>query len=1048
MKGKGTVEIIRGPFHPHLEGELREFLEGLSTAGQLTATALVVPSGEMRRYMRELITLDWDLSLAGFYLMTTYRLAERLGPEGPDPPHGTEDRPVLEALIRGLIRRGDYPPVYRELARTHGGVRVMAESLRDMEEAGLDPGSEHPGPVMKLYREFHRARRKAGLPTNADPVARAIREAGNSPFARRLGSLAIYGFYDMTGLQVDLVAACAMEVPTTIYLPHPEGHPSGEFSGRFGEELVRRLKRSGLAVEARSAGEKGRPPFDPELLSSLFRGGTAESREGRRIKLISVSGPEGEVEMAAKEILRLHEERGLPYSEIGLVARSLEPYLPYLERVLEENRIPFWSSCRLSPTDHPLHLTVTSLWRILTEDFRMEDVETALTSFYTGFDGETASAFHRFAGRVGGLSGRGRWERILEMEPGQDDGRRDGPAWLSRKAFKLLAGPVRSLLEEEGRFPSGGTWKRMAGSALELLERWIRKDTPEGSGEDLLEDSRICLNRLGALDGVLPSPDRRSFFDLYESMISTGGLPLGHPGSPGVPVLDAAGARGRGFGAVVLLGLNERVWPPAAAEDPFLPDEEREELMRNYGLRMGTAGARPGEERLLFWLILSSAREEAVVIWQRSDAGGRPRVRSWYVHELARAMGYSGGRLPEGVPDELPRLLGDRFGKEIYPDERLTPAEWSHRLIEGEADPAPVAELRNIPGEVLSRVWWNARRLEQAGRALEEWDGVIGAEASSDHYTRLCEKGLSPTALQEYAGCPFRYFAGRLLGLKRYERGEAGHELDGGERGNLFHSLMRRFFEEYVRQAQGGGGDAGEIMKRVSDEVFGEYASGNLLPYPLIWERERETIDSLALEYALGEIGELEARGMTPTEFESSFESRLPVDVPPPASGLRVTGRLDRVDTGPGILRVIDYKMNMSSTFTKTNLEAAAAKGDYLQPPVYLLTARDRAAEGDEVAVEFHYLGPRWEERVARSVLEEGFWEGEKGAATGKLITALVEGIRQGEFFIRPTERFGPCSYCSFEALCRKNHRATRYRLAADERSRALEELRKGPARK
>jgi hypothetical protein len=54
-------------------------------------------------------------------------------------------------------------------------------------------------------------------------------------------------------------------------------------------------------------------------------------------------------------------------------------------------------------------------------------------------------------------------------------------------------------------------------------------------------------------------------------------------------------------------------------------------------------------------------------------------------------------------------------------------------------------------------------------------------------------------------------------------------------------------------------------------------------------------------------------------------------------------------------------------------------------------------------------------------------------------VDVILGGIRRGEFFVRPDE--WACRSCEFAALCRKSHRVTRYRLAADRRPGALDEL-------
>ena len=46
------------------------------------------------------------------------------------------------------------------------------------------------------------------------------------------------------------------------------------------------------------------------------------------------------------------------------------------------------------------------------------------------------------------------------------------------------------------------------------------------------------------------------------------------------------------------------------------------------------------------------------------------------------------------------------------------------------------------------------------------FDGMIQTPAR--HWLRFTQHGLSPTALELYARCPFQYFARQILGLQTF----------------------------------------------------------------------------------------------------------------------------------------------------------------------------------------------------------------------------------------------------------------------------------------
>jgi ATP-dependent helicase/nuclease subunit B len=230
------------------------------------------------------------------------------------------------------------------------------------------------------------------------------------------------------------------------------------------------------------------------------------------------------------------------------------------------------------------------------------------------------------------------------------------------------------------------------------------------------------IDSLSRFDGVSPAPTGAEFRAFLRDQLRRATRPAG--ATAGVQVLDAMAARGIGFRGVILLGLNERVWPRFILEDPFIPDAVRTQIKFRLGNILPEKLAGYEEERLLFEMARSSAREDLLILWQRSDDKGRVQVRSPFLD----AGGIAVPRRPSVRLREAPL-------------ETLTPKEAAVRAI-----------LAGGRGEAVARAFgWDVKSFETSAkflRAIEDdrklgpRDGIVGPLDS--HWTAYASRGFSP----------------------------------------------------------------------------------------------------------------------------------------------------------------------------------------------------------------------------------------------------------------------------------------------------------------
>ncbi len=433
--------------------------------------------------------------------------------------------------------------------------------------------------------------------------------------------------------------------------------------------------------------------------------------------------------------------------------------------------------------------------------------------------------------------------------------------------------------------------------------------------------------------------------ETYQHWLERASVPPAETNAAGVAVLDAMAARGISFRALFIVGLNEGIFPRTIREDAFLRDRERELLETVLGYKVATKLGGFDEERLLFTLLVGAAKERLYCLHQRNDGGGRPLAPSWYLDELARAAGKDKIEtvvVPRGEAEKSALTPFDRI-------DLLPPEELALRLIFSSRDAAPLARLCLPAPALYDRGAAALRRLETISDEVAEYDGVVGPVA--DYWARVAAKGLSPTALEAYARCPFQFFARNLLGLERLERPEEVAGPGGADMGEIVHAILRAFYQELIDRSyftsNGPSVNSKAILSAVAQKILTEFERDNPVGYPLDWEIRREEI-ALLLDQAVAlDLAELGASGYAPVAVERDAIVRLPEGWPGPLGGLTIRGRMDRIDYQPeeNRYRVVDYKLKAQKTRQRADndLLRSALRGQRLQPPFYLLLAEKQA---------------------------------------------------------------------------------------------------------
>jgi len=1057
------LKVVTGSYHPELEAALVKEICSLKFADSCAPIALIVPSDPLKRRLKQLLCVEHMLTLLDVRVLTFHQLAvqlagERQAVKGEASPEVVPDL-FFGALLRHVAQRrlpGTEALDVSVLAP--GGWHTFWATIRDLKDALVEPSDALRGirdgvfatedadwlrALFTLYAAVREAGRVLEVGSADDLAASVQAWVPESPFVKRLARVCYYGFYDLTQVQLSFFEAIARAAETTLYFPSGDG-PAFAFAKKFFERSLAPLAASPDQVVRASRGSRDRC-------------------HNPTVRVMHAAGPEDELTLVCVEILTLLETNGYRLDEIGVVARTLEPYRASLRRTFDGHRIPFVTTALRPLLEEPAAKAVLQLARLpLTDYYRVPMLE-VLTSPYAARPeprGEgpdfRPDLWSLIAQTLGITRGRDEWQRLmaageLEVWTGGSEATTDGALdagggiRIDAVHVRHLAGAVARLLEDCCALPAQGSIGELTEAFIRLIPRHLAVPGLQGSDNDEARDvSQLvgltltdALRALRQLDRLGEVVTWQEWTELLTQAMEGAAIPLEPFAHAGVQVLDAMAARGLPFRALFVLGMNEQIFPRAIREDAFLRDRHRRVLSETLGYKIDEKLGGHDEERLLAALLEASAHDRLTLCYQRADVDGRPLAPSSYLDELR-------GEVDRESEVVMPRRLSERLDLPLGAAPLLTRDELAVGWIVHGRDPMPVLDALDRAPAVFRHGMVALHELESAVPGLGLYDGLTGRVAR--HWDALMTRGLAPTPLEHYARCPFQYFAGQVLRLEPV-RSRPSYELPAQAWGLLCHDVVHRCYKRLCEAGWPSIAMADSTkqthIERATAESFADYSVTHGCGYPLLWAMAQEAIRSLVAAVVQSDEASWRETGFRPVAFEVEASGNLASLGESVLASLRVRGRLDRMDRGeaPPRLRIVDYKYRHGGRMKDDdrNLAQSAVRGYRLQPPLYARLQPEGQPDPPH-AVEFIFLGPRWQMPVERTSFEWPAPDSADGHAILRTLQRLTDGIREGRYFVLPN---GYCDYCAFTVACRRYHGPTWWRTHMSAAAKELRQVRR-----
>ena len=516
------------------------------------------------------------------------------------------------------------------------------------------------------------------------------------------------------------------------------------------------------------------------------------------------------------------------------------------------------------------------------------------------------------------------------------------------------------------------TWSGWCAWATELVQRYIGVPPSSWPEAEIRAHERL-LDRLAAL-GALPSTlpvDRATFrIALAEQLEQS----VDHVGRFGVGVLlcPLRSLRGTDFDTVFVVGAAEGRLPPPPRDDPLLPDRERAVTGGQVPAR-SIAAAR---ERAEYLAALGGAGGEVVLSWARADpVGQRALLPSRWVVETVREL--SGTMInARQLADARPGLLPDvRILESFAAALRLPGAAISVGELELKALDASQIEPESTSGPADHPLTAANPRLARGFHTLQaraeprftEFDGVVGPRPGLLNP----ERPLSPSRIEAWAQCPFRYFLANLLGLRERDAPEAIDTIDPRERGSLVHKVLEDFVQEMPARTspdQPWSPDERARAREMTLEQCDRAVAAGVTGRPLLWQLERARIVR-EVSRTLDADERIRAKSGLTTLWTEVHFGRGPDDALPEltvdldGTEVHFRGTIDRIDTrepdGPVV--VYDYKTGSTKGFGGLE-DDPVIQGTKIQLAIYTLAAQ-QAFPGRPVRADYwHTAQPEGKE--------------------------------------------------------------------------------------
>lgn len=646
------------------------------------------------------------------------------------------------------------------------------------------------------------------------------------------------------------------------------------------------------------------------------------SGKNKDVRLYKANNSYDEIDMIARDIIRLVRDKEYRYKDIAVVCRDIGAYEKITSVVFNQYDIPYFLDKKIEVLSNPLVILIMSAFEILIQNWSYESVFKYLKSGLIKIDRNYIDILENYI-LAHGLKGY-RWttDEVNDGYFESEDVYENQDELLIKEIMEEVREP---LMIFHKKIKGEKSVREICTAIYELLleldvfnriDEWIEVFSEEGLEGKTKEYEQVPSMVMEILDQAVDvigndkvSP--KEFYKVLNAGFETKEIGVIPVALDQVNIGDIARVKGREVKALYIVGVNDGVLPAASKDEGILSDRDRD-ILKDIGIELAsTTKARAFEEQYMVYTALTIPSRYLMVTYPMADFEGKSLRPSIIIPRLKRILS---NLKEESDIFNYPQKY-DEFNK------ITTPIPTFNELILALRKQADREEVDDYWREVFS--WYMKHEgFEQKTNTI--FKGIdysnTGEMISREKIRKLYqnENGnlrFSVSRLEKYAECPFSYFV--QYGLKAKDR--KIYEFSAPDLGSFMHEILDKFTnkvkEEKIAWSELNREKCREIVGSLIDVKLKEDANSILNStkrYKYFTDRFKRVITkSVSIISEQMKRGEFE---VFRNEFEfGAMDGGEPIKLDLP-TGERVylTGRIDRIDTlnmdGNTYLRVIDYK--------------------------------------------------------------------------------------------------------------------------------------------